>query len=112
MEFDTIYDFAEWCCNNKTGTFTETVNIHSEELSFDVYIVKQISFTSQEQINNFFELCTHNDANTQLIISNKILINEGLILIPPYRCKGLILFVNTLSNIAVQLKILAFALHL
>lgn len=97
-EFDTIYDFAKWCCNNKTGTFTETVNIHGEELSFDVYIEKQILFSTQEKINEFFILCTQEDANTQLIISDKILINEGLILIPPYRCKGLILFVNTLSN--------------
>ena len=99
MEFDTIYDFANWCSDNKTGNFTETVNIHGEELTFDVYIVNQVRFVSQEQINNFFELCTQNDANTQLVISKQILISKGLIFTPPYRCRGLILFVDTLINI-------------
>ena len=97
-EFDTIYDFAEWCINSNVNIFTQTVNIHGEELTFDVYIVKQIGFTSQEQINNFFELCAQNDANTQLIISEQLLIGKNLIFTPPYRCKGLIIFVNTLSN--------------
>jgi hypothetical protein len=95
LHFDTIYDMIYFYYNvmkiNDKWTVHNT--IHSEQLTFDIYRLPHDKiFNTSQDLNDVLSLCTENDANTQVVIGDLIINN--IILTPPYRCKGMIIYAN------------------
>ena len=65
----------------------QTITVNEVELVCDVYRVADES----ELTSEIFTGCTANDANTQIIIGLNLTVADGVTLIPPYRCKGIII---------------------
>lgn len=101
MSFDTIYDFILWFREHSTKIqnipITIKANIHDEQLTFDVYFLKDTIFNSNEDVSKLFSKCKE-DSNTQLIIANKIVIQNDVTFTPNYRCRGIIIFADTIIN--------------
>lgn len=95
LYFDTIYDMINFYYNVMKINDKWTVNntVHSEQLTFDIYRLphNQI-FNTLQDLNDVLSLCTENDANTQIMIGDSIINN--IMLTPPYRCKGMIIYAN------------------
>ncbi len=72
-----------------------TVTINNVELACDIYrVAPETVLTSA-----VFTGCTAVDANTQIIIGRDMSVASGSTLIPPYRCKGIIIGdVGTFTN--------------
>lgn len=72
-----------------------TVTINNVELACDIYrVAPETVLTSA-----VFTGCTAVDANTQIVIGRDMSVANGTTLIPPYRCKGIIIGdVGTFTN--------------
>lgn len=72
-----------------------TVTINNVELACDIYrVAPETVLTSA-----VFTGCTAVDANTQIVIGRDMSVANGTTLIPPYRCKGIIIAdVGTFTN--------------
>jgi len=79
---------------------SESVNINNVLLSFNLYkLPNNFIFDSQLKVNSIFSLCKIDDCDTQVILGNCISIALGIVLTPPKRCKGLIIYdINCLTN--------------
>lgn len=78
-----------------TNYLNEIVFINGVSLSCDIYRVEPETVLT----SNIFTGCTAVDANTQIIIGKDMSVASGTTLIPPYRCKGIIIGnVGTFTN--------------
>lgn len=101
MTFDTIYDLILYYKDRLVADekISVTDTIHTQQLSFNIYkLPDSFTFSSNEEVQNIFSLCDTEDAATQLIIGGHITIDSDVIFTPPYRCKGMIIYCNVLSN--------------
>lgn len=72
-----------------------TVTINNVELACDIYKVAPETILT----SSVFTGCTAKDANTQIIVGKDMSVVSGTTLIPPYRCKGIIIGdVGTFTN--------------
>jgi len=72
-----------------------TVTINNVELACDIYRVAPETVLTP----TVFTGCTAVDANTQIVIGRDMSVASGTTLIPPYRCKGIIIGdVGTFTN--------------
>ena len=72
-----------------------TVTINNVELACDIYRVAPETVLTP----SVFTGCTAVDANTQIVIGRDMSVASGTTLIPPYRCKGIIIGdVGTFTN--------------
>lgn len=78
-----------------TNYLNEIISINGVSLTCDIYRVEpETALTS-----SIFTGCTAVDANTQIIIGKDMSVASGTTLIPPYRCKGIIIGnVGTFTN--------------
>jgi hypothetical protein len=101
MTFDTIYNLILYYKDRLVADekISVTDTIHGQQLNFNIYKLPNVfTFSSNTEVRNIFSLCKTEDAATQLIIGGHITIDSDVIFTPPYRCKGMIIYCNVLSN--------------
>ena len=94
-EFDTIYDLCVYCFQHMQSgeSLALEANVHEVPLTFHIYrLPNHYVFDSEQSVNKIFSLCDTTDTATQILLGFNISINDGVVLTPPYRCKGMIIF--------------------
>jgi hypothetical protein len=71
---------------------SESLDINGVTLSCHIYKYDELNVQNASDIQNIFNLCTQNDCATQILLCNKLNINNNITFKPPYRCKGMIIY--------------------
>lgn len=99
---DTIFDVCQIQCDLMKPNTSKTLSISvgGELLNFHLYkLPNGFIFDSNQTVASFFNLCLSQDTFTQVILGVNIIISSGVVLTPPFRCKGLIIYAKgTLIN--------------
>lgn len=95
MTFDTFYDLCNYYYKTMLPgeSLATDETVHGETFNIHLYrLADNFVFDSATTVTSVFSLCKGVDAATQIILGKNITVNSGVTLIPPYRCKGLIIF--------------------
>ena len=95
--FDSIFDMLQDRYVSLLPNDKETVTCLIDNVTLNFHIYRLPDYTildSAAKVSDIFTLCTSDDTYTQCIICDTIDIRPGIILTPPHRCKGLIIYAN------------------
>ena len=94
--FNNIKEFLEYMydatTNGYDNPFEFHAEIHGEQMDFHIYRLGYNFTFNKNNVNQVLSLCTSNDTYTQVILGFCINVENGTILTPPKRCKGLIIY--------------------
>lgn len=92
--FDTVFEclryYEEHLAPGTSRPFNPVVK--GVTLAFYVYRLTSPFIVTKTNVKSLFSLCVAEDASTNVIICEHLIIEKDVILTPPLRCRGLILF--------------------
>lgn len=99
MIFDSIYLFIKHILQTASN-YSGNVTIKNEVLDVCVYYYSSdLTIDEATDLNALFADCIDVDGSMQILVcASNLTITENVILTPPYRCKGFVIYANTLTN--------------